>query len=89
MAMTKPQPQLKAQPKGKRPRCKNCKSELTPLFKTTPMPTRLADGRRRAEREEWEKANPPRFTGNYGRLGDNHFCGTSCGYRFALKRISK
>jgi hypothetical protein len=76
---------LKAKKRGQRPRCLHCTHELIPQYTISPpMPDRLADGRRKAEREAWEKANPPRFTGNYGRFSDNRFCGLNCGYNYAV-----
>jgi hypothetical protein len=82
---TKPQLKLKPKPKGQRPRCLECKKELAPqLIGAAALPARLMDGRRKAEREAWEKMNAPQFTGNYGRFGDSRFCGTACGYQWAV-----
>jgi hypothetical protein len=75
---------LKPLPKGKRPRCLHCTKELEPQFIRAAMPAKLRDGRRRAERDVWEKANPSLFTGEYGRFRDNRFCGASCGYNWAV-----
>jgi hypothetical protein len=81
---TSPTPAPKPKPRGQRPRCLHCTKELDPQFSEQAMPAKLADGRRHAEREAWMKANPPRFTGSYGRLQDDRFCGASCGYNWAV-----
>jgi hypothetical protein len=84
---TRKQVPLKAKPKGKRPRCRQCKHELPPQFTTVPpIPARLHDGRRKAEREAWIKENKPKFTGHYGRYADDCFCGQTCGYLWAMAR---
>jgi hypothetical protein len=75
----------KPSPKGKRPRCLHCTRELEPQFTQPVMPAKLLDGRRIAERKAWEKENPERFTGHYGRLKDDCFCGASCGYNWAVE----
>jgi hypothetical protein len=78
---------LKPKPKSQRPRCLDCTKPLEPqIIGAAALPARLMDGRRKAEREDWEKANPPRFTGHYGRFGDDRFCGISCGYQYALRK---
>jgi hypothetical protein len=76
---------LKPKPKGQRPHCAYCEKELEPQFVQSVMPAKLKDGRRHAEREAWEKANPRQFTGHYGRLKDDRFCGASCGYSLAIE----
>jgi hypothetical protein len=81
---------LKAKPKGKRPRCLNCVKELPPQFTIPPpMPVKLYDGRRKAERTAWEKEHKPRFTGHYGRYADDCFCGQACGYEWAVNHSPK
>lgn len=82
-------PAPKPQPKGKRPRCLHCAKELEPQFIQAVMPARLRDGRRLSERNEWVKANPEEFTGDYGRFRDNLFCGASCGYSWAVDHAPK
>lgn len=77
------QPPLKPKPKTQRPRCLQCEHRLEPQFIEYPLPANLADGRRAAQREQWEKEHPPRFTGIYGRAG--RFCSVTCGYTYAVE----
>ena len=81
---TAPKPAIKPSPKGQRPRCLSCQKELDPQYTIASMPAKLLDGRRVAQREAWEKANKPTFTGHYGRFQDDKFCGVSCGYNYAI-----
>lgn len=77
---------LKPKPRGERPRCLHCVKELQPQFTVPPpLPDKLFDGRRKAEREQWEKEHKPRFTGHYGRYADDRFCGQVCGYTYAVE----
>lgn len=56
------------QPKGKRPKCLQCRRELEPQFKGIRV---------------------IKFTGHYGRYGDDLFCGQSCGYNHAVKLVHR
>jgi hypothetical protein len=76
---------FKPNPRGQRPRCLNCTQELEPQFIQPVLPAKLNDGRKKSLREAWEQANPLQFTGHYGRLKDDRFCTTSCGYNWAVK----
>jgi hypothetical protein len=67
----------------------HCAKELEPQFIETALPANLLDGRRRAEREAWEKEHPKKFTGGYGRFHDNRFCGMACGYNWAIKHAGQ
>lgn len=81
----KNQAPLKPKPRAERAACLYCKRKLEPQFTAPPpVPGKLLDGRRKAEREAWEKENQPRFTGHYGRYNDDRFCGQACGYNYAV-----
>jgi hypothetical protein len=88
ISKTKLKVPLKPKPKGQRPRCLHCEKQLEPQFTQAVMPAQLKDGRRRVERETWEKSHPAQFTGYYGRFSDNCFCGVTCGYNWAISRAA-
>jgi len=82
---------LELKPPGQRPRCKHCNRELRPNFTspTLDMPTALYGEANSEARKQWEAEHPKQFMGTYGGYSDNLFCGLRCGYRWAVKQLTK